>query len=34
MELKLEALIEGVKITGSLSGPGLPAVSFTGTLVK
>jgi hypothetical protein len=31
MELKLEGTIEGDKMTGTLSGPGLPPISFTAT---
>ncbi|MDQ4120244.1 MAG: S9 family peptidase [Acidobacteriota bacterium] len=30
MELKMEGTIEGDKITGTFSGPGLPPISFTG----
>ena len=30
MELKIEGVIDGDKITGTLAGPGLPPISFTG----
>ncbi|HEX8567121.1 MAG TPA: S9 family peptidase [Pyrinomonadaceae bacterium] len=30
MELKIEGVIDGNKITGTLAGPGLPPISFTG----
>ena len=34
MELKLEGTIEGDKMTGTLSGPGLPPITFTATKEK
>ena len=34
MELKMEGTIEGDKMTGTFSGPGLPAITFTATKMK
>lgn len=34
MELQMEGTIEGDKMTGTLSGPGLPPISFTATKEK
>jgi len=34
MELKIEGTIEGDKMTGTFSGPGLPAITFTATKMK
>jgi len=34
MELKMEGTIEGGKMTGTFSGPGLPPITFTATKMK
>ncbi len=34
MELKMEATVEGDKMTGNFSGPGIPLVTFTAAKVK
>jgi hypothetical protein len=34
MELKMEGTIEGDKMTGTFSGPGLPPITFTATKMK
>jgi hypothetical protein len=31
MEIKIEGTIDGDKITGTMSGAGLPPISFTGS---
>jgi hypothetical protein len=34
MEMKMEGTMEGDKMTGTLSGPGLPPITFTATKDK
>jgi hypothetical protein len=34
MELTIEGTIDGDKMTGTIFGPGLPLISFTGTKAK